>query len=70
MTDSKTADAPEAAVIFGWNKSELQALALALGVLVVWGGGFALFGFSALIITALLLVLGSFVALIMISRGD
>ncbi len=57
------------AVFLGWNAEELKALGIALAVLVVWIGGFALIGFAGLIIPALLLVLGSFVAIILISRG-
>ena len=57
------------AVFLGWNAEELKALAIALAVLAVWIGGFALIGFAGLIIPALLLVLGSFVAIILISRG-
>ena len=57
------------AIFLGWNAEELKALGIALAVLVVWIGGFALIGFAGLIIPALLLVLGSFVAIILISRG-
>ncbi|QIE42405.1 hypothetical protein [Meridianimarinicoccus aquatilis] len=70
MTDPKTTDEAETSVLFGWNKSELLTLGIAVAILAVWGGSFALFGFSALITVGLLLVFASFAALIMISRGD
>jgi hypothetical protein len=57
------------AIFLGWNAEELRALAIALAVLAVWIGGFALVGFAGLILPALLLVLGAFVAIILISRG-
>ena len=57
------------AIFLGWNAEELKALAIALAVLAVWIGGFALVGFAGLILPALLLVLGAFVAIILISRG-
>ena len=61
------ADLP--AVFLGWNSEELQALAIALAVLAVWIAGFAVIGFAGLIIPARLLVLGSFVCIVLISRG-
>jgi fatty acid desaturase len=62
-------DPSDVPVLFGWNRSELLALALALGALVLWGLSIVVFGFAGLIVPGLILVLGAFVALIFISRG-
>lgn len=43
--------------------------AIAIGTPVIWGGAFALFGFAGLILPGLVLVLGAFAALVLISRG-
>ena len=55
--------------LFGWNRTEWRTLALAVGALVGWGLSIALFGVVGLIVPALALVAGSFVMMLLISRG-
>lgn len=63
-------DTPEnKPILFGWTRREWMAAALVLGVAVVWGGSFALFGFPGLIVPALLLVAAAFVMIVWISFG-
>ena len=66
MTTTPTTPAPSPSTGPGKN---FRHAALAIGASAVWGGAFALFGFAGLILPALLLVLGAFAALVLISRG-
>ncbi len=69
MADDHEDTPGDTPILFGWSRRELLAIALVLGVAVVWGGSFALFGFPGLIVPALLLVAVAFVMLVWISRG-
>lgn len=69
MADDQDDDRTSHPVLFGWNRAEWQAAGLVLAVAVIWGGGYALFGFAGLIVPALLIVLAAFVMLVWISRG-
>lgn len=69
MADDHNDPHGDTPVLFGWSRREWLAAAIVLGVAVVWGGSFALFGFPGLIIPALLLVAAAFVMIVWISRG-
>jgi hypothetical protein len=69
MADDHENTPENAPILFGWSRREWLAIALVLGVVVVWGGGYALFGFPGLIVPALLLVAVAFVMLVWISFG-
>ncbi len=69
MADDHDDDSAARPVLFGWSRAEWQAVGLVLAVAVIWGGGYALFGFVGLIVPALLMVLAAFVLLVLISRG-
>lgn len=69
MADDHDHDSASRPVLFGWSRAEWQAAGIVLAIAVIWGGGYAVFGFAGLIVPALLIVLVAFIMLVWISRG-